>query len=395
MNSRKLVIAATVLGFLVAGGARAQATAEQKAKAEAELKAQQAQQAGKAKEYDVQVSEKRRQEAETRMREAERKMREAERQLREAAREMAEVHGHQASVDARRHMVWFGKKARLGVVVNLEADPRTDPVGARLTAVTPGGPADQAGLKAGDVIVKLDGTSLAGANPEAGDDESAPGKRLVELAAGLEDGNRVAVVYKRGTETKTAEITAEAMTPRAMRVYVDEPEFEFEMPDIDVDVDVDVPDVHVDRMRDMKVKVVTEGGGWLDLELASIDADLGEYFGATTGVLVVRAPKDDVLKLKAGDVIVSIGERAVTKPSQALRILRSYEPGETAAIQVIRKKQNVKIAVEMPKRRTGTWVVRDADGDVPPPPPPPPPAPPAPAAKPARPAPGVDSTSTL
>lgn len=391
MNSRKLVIAATVLGFLVAGGASAQATAEQKAKAEAELKAQQAQQAAKAKEYDVQVSEKRRQEAETRMREAERNMREAERQLREAAREMAEVHGHQASVDARRHMVWFGKKARLGVVVNLEADPKTDPVGARLTAVTPGGPADQAGLKAGDVIVKLDGKTLAGADPEVGEDESAPGQRLVELAAGLDDGDTVAVVYKRGTETKTAEIKAEAMTPRAMRVYVDEPEFEFEVPDIDVDVDV--PDVHVDRMRDMKVQVVTEGGGWLDLELASIDGDLGEYFGTSDGVLVVRVPKDDVLKLKTGDVIVSIGERAVSKPSQALRILRSYEPGETATMQVIRKKQPVKIAVVMPKHRTGTWVVRDADGDVPPPPPPP--APPAPAAKPARPAPGADSTSTL
>ena len=391
MNSRKLVIAATVLGFLVAGGASAQATAEQKAKAEAELKAQQAQQEAKAKEYDVQVSEKRRQEAETRMREAERKMREAERQLREAAREMAEVHGHQASVDARRHMVWFGKKARLGVVVNLEADPKTDPVGARLTAVTPGGPADQAGLKAGDVIVKLDGKALAGANPEVGEDESAPGQRLVELAAGLEDGDRVAVVYKRGTETKTAEVKAEAMTPRAMRVYVDEPEFEFEMPDIDVDVDV--PDVHVDRMRDMKVKVVTEGGGWFDLELASIAGDLGEYFGTSDGVLVVRVPKDDVLKLKTGDVIVSIGERAVSKPSQALRILRSYEPGETATMQVIRKKQPVKIAVVMPKHRSATWVVRDGDGDVPPPPPPP--APPAPAAKPARPAPAADFSSTL
>jgi C-terminal processing protease CtpA/Prc len=391
MNSRKLVIAATVLGFLVAGGAGAQATAEEKAKAEAELKAQQAQQTAKTKEYDVQVSEKRRQEAETRMREAERKMREAERQLREAAREMAAVHAHQASVDARRHMVWFGKKARLGVVVNLEADPKTDPVGARLTAVTPGGPADQAGLKAGDVIVKLDGKALAGANPEVGDDESAPGQRLVELAAGLEDGDRVAVVYKRGTETKTAEIKAEAMTPRAMRVYVDEPEFEFEMPDIDVDVDV--PDVHVDRMRDMKVQVVREGGGWFDLELASIDGDLGEYFGTSDGVLVVRVPKDDVLKLKTGDVIVSIGERAVSKPSQALRILRSYEPGETATMQVIRKKQPVKIAVVMPKHRSATWVVRDGDGDVPPPPPPP--APPAPAAKPARPAPAADFSSTL
>ncbi len=384
MNSRKLVIAATVLGVLAATGARAQATAEQKAKAEAEAKAQASASTTQATEAEIR-------EAERQMREAEKQMREAERKVREAARKVARVHRHQANVDARRHMVWFGKKARLGVVVNLNADPKSDPVGARLTAVTPGGPADQAGLKAGDIIVKLDGKTLAGANPEVDEEASAPGQRLVELAADLEDGNTVAVVYKRGTETKTAEIKAEAMTPRAMRVYVDEPEFEFEMPDIDVDVDV--PDVHVDRMRDMKVRVVTEPGGWFDLELASIDADLGEYFGTSDGVLVVRVPKDDVLKLKTGDVIVSIGERAVSKPSQALRILRSYEPGETATMQVIRKKQNVQIAVEMPKRRTGTWVVRD--GDVPPPPPPPPPAPPAPAAKPARPAPGVDSTSTL
>src|SRR2546426_3832650 len=34
------------------------------------------------------------------------------------------------------------------------------------------------------------------------------------------------------------------------------------------------------------------GSPWGDLELVSLNSDLGEYFGAKDGVLVVRAPED-------------------------------------------------------------------------------------------------------
>src|SRR2546425_641403 len=59
-------------------------------------------------------------------------------------------------------------RGRIGVIVNTEPDSQTDKIGAKLEAVTPGGPAAKAGLKVGDVITKFNGTSLAGAKAEDG-----------------------------------------------------------------------------------------------------------------------------------------------------------------------------------------------------------------------------------
>jgi hypothetical protein len=46
-----------------------------------------------------------------------------------------------------------------------------------------------------------------------------------------------------------------------------------------------------------------------DLDLVDLNPDLGEYFGSKTGVLVVKAPSDSTIPLKAGDVILKIDGR--------------------------------------------------------------------------------------
>src|SRR5213594_2636754 len=111
---------------------------------------------------------------------------------------------------------------RIGVVVNMAANADSDKIGSRIAAVTPGGPADKAGLKAGDVITKFNGTALGSAR--AGDeDESGPGMKLVELAHALDPGDTVKVEYRRGSETKTATIVAEDLGNR---------DFAFTIPDM-------------------------------------------------------------------------------------------------------------------------------------------------------------------
>src|SRR5438445_6170157 len=88
---------------------------------------------------------------------------------------------------------------RIGVVVNMAANADSDKIGARIAAVTPGGPADKAGLKAGDVITKFNGTALGSAR--AGDeDESGPGMKLVELAHAPADGGDAAAEQERAGE---------------------------------------------------------------------------------------------------------------------------------------------------------------------------------------------------
>src|SRR5712691_6368063 len=76
----------------------------------------------------------------------------------------------------------FGdKRGRIGVVVDTKADAAGDKIGARIEGVTPGGPADKAGIKQGDVITRFNTTSLGGAAAEEGEG-SGPGLKLIELA---------------------------------------------------------------------------------------------------------------------------------------------------------------------------------------------------------------------
>lgn len=66
--------------------------------------------------------------------------------------------------------------------------------GVRLAAVDPNGPAAEAGLRAGDLVVRIDGHPVA-----------APGD-LIALVRKYAPGSLVAVEYRRGGETRTASV---------------------------------------------------------------------------------------------------------------------------------------------------------------------------------------------
>ena len=221
-------------------------------------------------------------------------------------------------------------RGRIGVVVRSDADSETDKIGARIEGVTPGGPAAKAGLKVGDIITKFNGTSLAGAKAED-EEESGPGNKLVELARGLEPGDTVQLEYRRGSDGKKATLVAERL-PRLEMFRFPEP-----------------PGMAMPRMPDMNFEFF--GSPWGDLEVVSLNPDLGEYFGTKEGVLVVKAPADSSLPLKGGDVILSIGGRKPTSPSHAMRILRSYEAGETVTVEVMRKQKRTTVAWKVPEPR--------------------------------------------
>src|SRR5712692_9792777 len=103
-------------------------------------------------------------------------------------------------------------RGRIGVVVKTDASPETDKIGAKIEGVTPGGPADKAGLKVGDIITKFNGTSLAAVKAED-EEQSGPGRKLVELERKLETGDTVQVEYRRGNDAKKAALVAEDLGP--------------------------------------------------------------------------------------------------------------------------------------------------------------------------------------
>ena len=230
-------------------------------------------------------------------------------------------------------------RGRIGVVVNTEPDAADDKLGARIEAVTPGGPAEKAGLKAGDIITRFNGTALGGVRADD-EEESGPGMKLIELARALDPGDSVQVDYRRGSETRKATLVAEDLSWGGMA--------RVEMPDMS-----DMPRMlELPRMQmGPGAFAWTMGGAWGGIELVSLNPDLGDYFGTREGVLVVRASEDSTLPLKGGDVILAIGGRKPTSPMHAMRILRSYDSGETVSIDVLRKQ----------KRTTLSWKVPDEE----------------------------------
>jgi S1-C subfamily serine protease len=78
---------------------------------------------------------------------------------------------------------------------------------------------------------------------------------------------------------------------------------------------------------------------------------LGDYFGTTDGLLVIRAPEDSALQLKGGDVILSVDGRPVTSQVQLMRVLRSYDPGEDVKLDIMRQKRRTTLTARIPQRR--------------------------------------------
>jgi S1-C subfamily serine protease len=241
--------------------------------------------------------------------------------------------------------VIISRRARLGLKVNLQAR-ESDSVGAYVDLVTPGGPAADAGLRAGDVITRLDGQALLESPADRGQrGRSLPGLRLIRLAARLEPGDTVPVDYRRGAERRTTSLVTDAdqlvhvegrrlpagmafrVSPRAMGAMPAFRSRPFELP---------APAFELFLAGDLA-----------ELELAPLNADLGQYFGTGDGVLVISAPRDSRLGVRGGDVVLAVDGRKPDGPLHLLRILRSYDGGERFKLDILRSRKRESLTASL------------------------------------------------
>ena len=256
---------------------------------------------------------------------------EAQARLDTAASEVADL-SRQLYGDHERDVVGFRRTGRRGAMlgVNIGTEKPRD-TGVEIVGVSPGGPAEAAGLRPSDVIVAIDGKTLK----RAGDETAAT--QLVEHLSEIDPGARVKVDYLRGDKRQTATVTTKAAEPPFFTMFRDR----FDLPEVAM-----LPDVVSFPPFE---HFLGPGHGFGELELVEITPRLGSYFGTEKGLLVVRAPNESAYQLQDGDVLMGIDGRVPESPGHAFRILSSYQPGEKLKLDVLRSRKRMEVSVTVPE----------------------------------------------
>ena len=316
-------------------------------------------------------------------------------ELDRAAKHFAELSGkYHAPGTAPMVMTYEKQSVRKPVLgVLLAPDPQA---GVRIAGVTPASGAAQAGLKSGDRLVSVDGNAIVGADGDA---------RLANLRtklAKLDTRKQVRVGYVRAGREAEVSVTPHVADRLFMWNGTDSPavlsgdvtlregtrgEWDATADRIDVDVPPGIAqEIHreIIRLGDGDAPMAMPGSGmlleafrWNGLNLASLDPQLGRYFGTDKGVLVL-SPGPQLPALQAGDVILGIDGKPVATPREAMDALRAHQAGDTASLALLRDHRDASAQVTVPKAM----------------PLPIPPAPPAPPAPPPPPPPGVGAMPT-
>jgi S1-C subfamily serine protease len=256
-------------------------------------------------------------------------LKKAQERLDQAAREVADLSvklSNEAVSDMHSWMRHGSPRAILGINIDSAASSPPQAVGGvQIVSVSPGGPADIAGLKAKDVIVSFNAHAL---HADAG---HSPPQMLSALMSDAKATEPATLEYKRdGILHKTT------IVPKAYPEFFSE-EAAHELRGLDAKLS------HLDvtmRLRD--------SSGLGSAELLELTPSLGKYFGTDKGLLVVRAPADSRLALQDGDVILDIDGRVPTSAAHALQILNSYRAGEKLKLHIVRQQKQLELPIEIP-----------------------------------------------
>jgi membrane-associated protease RseP (regulator of RpoE activity) len=291
-------------------------------------------------------------------------LREAQTQLAEIGKRVAElsaqVGGDQAQVQMFRYL-GNPDRAVIGVILG-----DSSATGVRVEGVTPGGPAEKAGLQAGDVITGVRGASLAGERPTLA---------LREALKDLKDGDKVSLRYERAGKTFSTEIEATRQGSFEWLAGPNARSFVFESdagqsihfaPDIDQEIEA-IVERATGAAGGLHVNVMAAPAS-SGLRLSSLNEGLGRYFGATEGALVLEVDSKRYQGLQAGDVILEVDGKPVKDPRDAMRELSRQDSQRPVEVKLQRDRVPQLVKISVPEKSRAFMA---------PPAPPRPPSPPA------------------
>ena len=193
--------------------------------------------------------------------------------------------------------------------------------GVGITVVEQDSPAEKAGLKTGDVILRYNGQRVEGIEQFA--------RMVRETPAGRE----VKIDITRGGAPQTLTVRV-AQRKRQKLEWSDGAPMPQTFP-----FDIHLPDVPRTFM--------TLRSAALGVEAEAVDGQLAQYFGVKEGVLVrsvVKGSTAEKAGIRAGDVITKIDEAHVASPADISGQLRTLR-GKSAALLLMRDHKELTVTV--------------------------------------------------
>lgn len=267
----------------------------------------------------------------------------AHKALERAAKRVAELSRELGHEDQQRrierHVV---RKPVLGVL--LAPDPQS---GVRIAGVTPDSAAAKAGLRSGDRVVRIDGKEVLGSSGELRVENAR------KLLRKLDTKTPVRLLYVRDGRDGVATVTPKL----DQQVYLwrgDAPMAFGHEGALPPGV---APKIHRELIRigpggeckgeNCKLPMLAQAFRWNGLNLASLDPQLGRYFGTDRGVLVLSTGPE-LAGLQAGDVIRRIDGKTVGTPREAMEALRAKPADSMVAIDFLRDRKPANAKVKVP-----------------------------------------------
>lgn len=263
------------------------------------------------------------------------------------------------------------KGSYLGVDVTDVAHDRVsvlklkDEHGVEVTMVDQDAPAGKAGIKEHDVIVEFNGTRVEGEEELKRLIHETPAGRKITLGISR-DGQTMQVPVTLGERSKTTVwSTTPMLAPRAMPIMPPMPVMP-PMPPMPPTMEFEMPDVNV------SVRSYSLSAGMM---VDNLTPQLGEFFGVKSGqgVLVRSVEKGSAAEasgLKAGDVIVKIGDEKVGDRGDFRRAIRERKAAKVP-VGIIRDKKEQTLTITLTAPRAGRdsshmqrLFLRDKDGDL-------------------------------
>lgn len=235
--------------------------------------------------------------------------------------------------------------AQIGVEIRdvTEADATaaklTAPAGAFVQEVRPDSPATRAGVRTGDVIVTFDGERVRSAAHFA---------RLVDETP---EGRTVQTVVQRAGERVTLNVAPEAARAARTVTFGGAPALKLNDDFLRVSPSVSVH----------SPLAIWGAPARLGVTVQELTGQLGEYFGATSGVLVTSVTDNSPARtagLRAGDVITRVNGETVAHAVDLRQRVGKTTGDVTLTIVRDRKEQTVTVAPTAEKAPPGPTIAK-------------------------------------